>query len=108
MTLNEYQTATESTVAYPPGLTYPTIGLLGEAGELANQVKKVIRDDGGVLTPARRAKIVDELGDVLWYIAAVAREMKTPLSFVADANLRKLAKRKKQGTLQGDNRDAQG
>lgn len=82
------------------GLAYTTLGLAGEAGEIANKVKKVIRD--GRSTDG----IADELGDVLWYLAAVANELGADLGDIADANLAKLASRAKRGKLggSGDNR----
>ena len=77
MNLNEYQQAARETAIYPTdiGLAYTTLGLAGEAGELANKVKKVYRDDAGILTTEARWKLADELGDVLWYVAAVASEI---------------------------------
>jgi NTP pyrophosphatase (non-canonical NTP hydrolase) len=78
--------------------------LAGEAGEVANQVKKILRDNAGELTAERRAKIVDELGDVLWYAAALASDIGISLEEVAALNLAKLAKRFEAGTIQGDQR----
>jgi len=72
---------------------YPTLGLAGEAGEVANIVKKIQRDHDGVLTDETRAKLKDELGDVLWYISACADELGLTLDEIADFNIQKLAKR---------------
>ena len=82
------------------GLAYTTLGLAGEAGEIANKVKKVIRD--GRSTDG----ISDELGDVLWYLAAVANELGADLGDIANNNLKKLADRQARNVLggSGDNR----
>lgn len=87
-------------------LSYAVLGLAGEAGELSNKMKKVFRDDGSTLTQERREQLAAELGDVLWYVAAVANEMGYSLSVIAEANLMKLGGRKVAGTLggQGDYR----
>jgi NTP pyrophosphatase (non-canonical NTP hydrolase) len=79
---------------------YAGLGL-GEAGEIQGKLKKVLRDSGGVITDEVRAKIAGELGDSLWYHAALAKEFGLKLSDVASANLEKLADRKERGTLQG-------
>ena len=81
---NDYQEGTRSTAIYPGsgtklGLLYAILGLGGEAGEVSEHGKKSIRDDGGKITADRRDKIVKELGDVLWYCAAVAQEAKLTL-----------------------------
>lgn len=86
-------------------LTYPTLGLVGEAGEVANKVKKVFRDDDGKFTEKRRDDIVNELGDILWYIAALADDMGVPLDVIARQNIEKLLKRDQEGTLQGEGDD---
>jgi NTP pyrophosphatase (non-canonical NTP hydrolase) len=109
MTIKQYADSASFTSEYPgryetPGLMYATLGLAGEAGELANQAKKVLRDDGQKLSGERRSKMIDELGDVLWYCAAVADELGVSLSYVAGVNLMKLANRQKAGTIKGDAR----
>src|SRR5690625_1273729 len=83
MTLDEYQQQALKTASYPnvgSNLTYPTLGLAGEVGEIANRAKKIMRDDGGELTPERRESLLAEAGDCLWYCAVAAHELKTPLS----------------------------
>ena len=74
-------------------LEYPTLGLAGEAGEVANIVKKIQRDNDGILTDEVRGKLKDELGDVLWYISACADELGVTLQEIAEYNVNKLAKR---------------
>lgn len=81
---------------------YTTMGLAGEAGEVANQVKKVFRDDDHVMYRDRREAVKKELGGVLWYIAALACECDIPLDDIAEANLDQLQQRAKKGTLHGD------
>lgn len=106
---NEYQKKCKKTAVYPglgKNFTYPTIGLMGEAGEVANKVKKLIRDDKGKITPVRREEIKAEIGDMMWYIAQLSTELDLKLSDVVKYNLEKLAMRQKKNTLHGsgDNR----
>ena len=104
MELSEYQTLSRRTATYPRAgedMTYPALGLCGEAGEVAEKVKKTIRDDGGVLSDERRAALARELGDVLWYAAQLATEAGLDLDTLAAANLDKLLSRQSRGVLQG-------
>jgi NTP pyrophosphatase (non-canonical NTP hydrolase) len=96
MNFEAYQTEASKTAHYPrrlANLEYPTLGLTGEAGEVANVVKKIQRDHGGVITDDIRGKLKDELGDVLWYISACADELGLRLAEIAEYNVDKLAKR---------------
>ncbi|MBK6724387.1 MAG: nucleoside triphosphate pyrophosphohydrolase family protein [Acidobacteria bacterium] len=96
MNFEEYQSEASQTALYPrrmSNLEYPTLGLAGEAGEVANIVKKIQRDHDGVITDETRLKLKDELGDVLWYISACADELGLTLAEVAAYNVDKLAKR---------------
>jgi NTP pyrophosphatase (non-canonical NTP hydrolase) len=105
MDLSDYQRRAVETAIYPHGganLTYPALGLCGEAGEVAEVVKRVQRDDGGQLTAARRTALSRELGDVLWYAAALATEAGLDLAEIAQANLAKLADRNRAGVLRGE------
>lgn len=74
MKLSDYANAIADLAVYPDdvALRYCGLGLVGEAGEVANQVKKIWRDDGGVLTPSRTGKLQAEMGDVIWYAARFA------------------------------------
>lgn len=104
MELNEYQKMASKTAIYPEEheLTYAALGLAGEAGEVANKVKKLIRDGIDPDTyDAKRAEIADEVGDVLWYIAALCKDLRVDLEDVARGNLHKLADRQRRGKLQG-------
>ncbi len=96
MNFEEYQSEARKTALYPrrlENLEYPTLGLAGEAGEVANIVKKIQRDHDGILKDEIRAKLKDELGDVLWYISACADELDLTLTEIAEFNVEKLAKR---------------
>jgi len=104
MEFSEYEEQATLTAIYPhQGVLpiYPVLGLVGEAGEVAEKVKKLIRDKGSVLTEPDRELLILELGDVLWYLSAVSRDIGSSLNEVADANIRKLRQRKLAGTLQG-------
>ena len=109
MRLDEYQKQSRVTARYPNAgrnFIYPTLGLVGEAGEVAEKIKKVLRDDGGVVTDKKKEGIVKELGDVLWYIAQIATELNLSLEDIALQNLKKLRSRAERGVLggSGDNR----
>jgi NTP pyrophosphatase (non-canonical NTP hydrolase) len=84
------------------GLMYVGLGLAGEAGEVANQIKKIPRDDGGFVTEARRTKIFSELGDIIWYWLRVCDELNFDPNAVIRANQAKLGLRAANGTIQGD------
>ena len=104
MNFDEYQQNSRKTALdLGPGLAliYPTLGLASEAGEVADKVKKMLRDEAGVLSDERRAKIGDELGDVLWYVAAVAHALNLSLEAIAQANLAKLKSRQKRDQIHG-------
>jgi len=104
LNLSEYQTAAIKTAIYPKAIKvlYPTLGLTGEAGEVSNKVKKIFRDDNGIITSERKAAVASELGDVLWYLAALANDLELSLEDIARENLDILASRQKRGTIKGD------
>lgn len=108
MTLNDYQAAAIVTAQYPENMKvlYPILGLCGEAGEVAEKVKKVYRDKGGVFTPEAKEELKKEIGDVLWYISTISRDLGFTLEEVAQANIEKLTSRKQRGVIHGngDNR----
>lgn len=89
-----------------PGFLEKVLGLVGEAGEAADKVKKIIRDKGGYASEEDKVEIIKELGDVMWYVANVARYIGVSLSDVAEGNIKKLSSRKKRNKLhgEGDNR----
>jgi NTP pyrophosphatase (non-canonical NTP hydrolase) len=108
MDLSDYQARSRATAVYPDAgdnLLYPTLGLCGEAGEVAEKVKKMIRDDDGVLSDERREALSKELGDVLWYVAQVSTEAGLDLDAIAAANIEKLLARQRRNVLSGSGDD---
>lgn len=109
MTFEEYQKESRKTAVYPnagKNFIYPTLGLSGESGEVAEKIKKVLRDKGGIIDDATRQEIAKELGDVLWYVAQIGSELGLSLENIASENIKKLFSRKDRGVLKGsgDNR----
>ena len=109
MTFEEYQKQSRRTAIYPNkdnNFVYPTLGLSGEAGEVAEKIKKVLRDKGGVIDEVTREEIKKELGDVLWYVAQMASELGLSLDEIAESNIKKLLSRLERGVISGngDNR----
>jgi NTP pyrophosphatase (non-canonical NTP hydrolase) len=99
----DYQRFSRRTAEYPreAWLSYPALGLAGEAGEVAEHAKKAIRDDHGEITEERRAQLARELGDVLWYVSQLASELGLDLDVIARENLEKLFSRQSRGVLSG-------
>lgn len=110
MTFDEYQKESRKTALYAkkdiPNYVYPVLGLAGEAGEVADKIKKIIRDDNGEISDEKREEIKKELGDVLWYIAQLCTEFGFDMSDAAKTNLDKLFSRLDRGVIggSGDNR----
>lgn len=105
MDLNEYQKLAKRTAVCPligHKVVYPALGLAGEAGEVVNKIKKIFRDDNGVLTDSRKKEIFKELGDILWYVAQVSTELDISLDEVAVANIEMLKSRQERDKLKGD------
>ena len=108
MELNHYQREARETALYPDvgsNAIYPTLGLVGEAGEVADKVKKILRDKKGLFDEKSKDEIKFELGDVLWYISQIASELEYELDDVANSNLQKLKSRKVRGKIQGSGDD---
>ena len=105
ITATKYQSLACQTAIFPKdrAIEYLTVGLTGEAGEIANKAKKLIRDGD---TPDKRAEMTKELGDVCWYLAVLAEELGMNLGKIMEDNVEKLADRKARGALRGsgDNR----
>ena len=101
--LDMYQQVAKTTAIYPreQAIIYPTLGLTGEAGEVANKVKKIIRDGSNKNDDNLVSEIKSEIGDCLWYIAVLASDFNIKLSDIASTNLEKLANRKQNNTIQG-------
>ena len=107
---DQYQKLAARTADYPgrddnEPACYPFLGLPGEAGEVADHAKKIIRDDNGELTGDRKRQLIKELGDVLWYIAAICDEIGVDMAGVAQLNLDKLEDRERRGVIQGEGGD---
>jgi len=108
MDFNEYQKKSRKTAIYPnvgKNYIYPTLGLSGEAGEVAEKIKKVIRDKKGKIDGETREAIKKELGDVLWYISQMASELNLSLDDIAESNIDKLFSRMKRNKLKGSGDD---
>ncbi len=108
LTLNEYQQIALETAVYPKeyNIVYPALGMAGEAGEVADKVKKVIRDNNADFTSKKCEEIALEIGDVMWYCAVLADRIGYRLDTIAGMNNRKLYSRQLRGKLggSGDNR----
>lgn len=109
MDFDEYQKQSRETAIYPnlgKNFVYPVLGLVGESGEVAEKIKKVLRDKNGKIGAQEKTEIGKELGNVLWYLAQVAAELDLSLENVAQTNLAKLASRQTRDKLHdsGDNR----
>lgn len=108
MTLNEYQEKAMTTAQYAEkwAIIYPALKLSGEAGEVSEKVGKVLRDKDGIFTEEIKLELAKELGDVMWYIAALAKAFGYSLEEIAEMNIAKLASRKERNVISGngDNR----
>ena len=108
MNFAEYQKEALKTAVYPNrrnNIIYPVLGLNGEAGEIAEKVKKVLRDKNGIIDDETGAAIKKELGDVLWYVAALCDELGLDMDDVAVSNIRKLKDRQVRDVLHGSGDD---
>ncbi len=109
LTFKDYSEEAIKTAVYPKdglqSLCYLVLGLCGESGEVAEKLKKIIRNDEK-LTDEKRIELMKELGDVLWYITMLSKELGYDLHNVAKANILKLSDRKDRGVIKGngDNR----
>lgn len=109
MNFDEYQKKAAETAIFPKikeRFVYPTLGLVGETGEFVEKIKKIFRDKNGKISKTDKEEIVKELGDVLWYLSQVAKELDISFEEIAQKNIKKLASRKIRGKLHGsgDNR----
>lgn len=108
MKLKEFEQLVNDTSIYPnkgDNLNYTIHGLTGEAGEVSNKYKKVLRDDGGVLTEQTRMALANELGDVLWYVVACVYELGLTTEDLAKLCADKLIGRRERNTLNGSGDD---
>ncbi|CAN5717476.1 nucleoside triphosphate pyrophosphohydrolase family protein [soil metagenome] len=107
MTFNDYQQkALETASDKQNELFHRILGLVGETGEIAEKMKKIVRDHDSDFSRLDKADMTKELGDVLWYVATLADYLDIKLDDIAEVNVAKLAERKSRGTLagSGDNR----
>ena len=109
MNLNDYQTAALRTAAprdKKNEFLHLVLGLVGESGEIAEKIKKIVRDHDSDLSKVDVEDLKKELGDVMWYVAVLADYFDIPLDEVGETNIAKLASRKERGVLggSGDNR----
>lgn len=109
MNFEEYQKESRKTALYPNkdnNFIYPVLGLCGESGEIAEKIKKVIRDESGIVSEPKREEIKKELGDVLWYISQIATELGLSLDGIAKLNIENLQSRMERNKISGsgDNR----
>ena len=119
MNLEEYQKFCRTTDLFPLGewlkikhfnglnelIAYRTLCLCGEVGELANKVKKIRRDSPHFLTPKTRQSMIDELGDMMWYISILCDLLDVSLEYVLKCNAEKLSQRKEQDKIRGEGDD---
>lgn len=111
MDFNEYQekasvTATFTGKQEEHQLMYLALGVCGESGEIAEKIKKIIRNDEGVVSDEKRESIRSEIGDVLWYLSQLSRVLHIPFEDAAQDNIRKIMDRKARGVVKstGDTR----
>ena len=108
MDFDKYQKEARKTAIYPnkdKNFIYPTLGLVGESGEVAEKIKKVLRDNNGNFDYESKTAIKKELGDVLWYLANLCNELDFTLNEVAEENLEKLNNRLFRGKISGSGDD---
>ena len=108
MDFDNYQIEARKTAIYPDkdkNFIYPTLGLVGESGEVAEKIKKILRDKNGNFDYESKTAIKKELGDVLWYLANLCNELDFTLNEVAEENLEKLNNRLFRGKISGSGDD---
>lgn len=107
MKMNDYQKeALKTAIVKDNNILYTVLGISGEAGEVSEKMKKIIRDQDGVMTKENKKELAKEIGDVLWYLAVFADEIGYKLETIGRLNIKKLKDRKKRGVIHGagDNR----
>ena len=98
----KYDLSKETSDLKATGFIEKILGLVGEAGETADKIKKIIRDKNGVMSDDDKSLVAKELGDTLWYIASISRYLGVPLSEVASGNIKKLESRQQRNVLHGE------
>ena len=105
MNFNDYQKEAHAFAVYPqdvPKTLYLQNAISEELGEMAGQIKRVYRQDGGQLTESRKESIKREMGDMLWYMAEQCTNLGLTLQDVAETNISKLSDRKNRNVIIGD------
>ncbi len=105
MTFNDYQKESNKTAIYPDkgnNFVYPVLGMMGEAGEVAEKIKKVWRDKNNIVSDDDKNEIKKEMGDVLWYLSQLATELGIDFDDVANTNILKINSRLERHKLNGD------
>lgn len=105
MNFQEYQEQSRKTAVYPnvgDNFVYPILGIAGESGEVAEKIKKILREKNGVVDEDSKQEIAKELGDLLWYMSQLASELGISLDDVAQKNIAKTQSRMERGVLLGD------
>ena len=108
MDFDNYQIEARKTAIYPnkdDNFIYPTLGLVGESGEVAEKIKKILRDKNGIFDYESKMSLKKELGDVLWYLSNLCDEFDFSLNDVAEENLNKLNSRISRGKISGSGDD---
>ena len=108
MDFDNYQKEARRTAIYPNkdnNFVYPTLGLVGESGEVAEKIKKILRDKNGTFDYESKLALKKELGDVLWYLSNLCEELNFSLNDVAKENLEKLNLRLSRGKISGSGDD---
>jgi NTP pyrophosphatase (non-canonical NTP hydrolase) len=104
MTFEEYQNKAKQTAIYPEqgnNFVYIALGLAGEGGEIADKVKKILRDKNGAMDEESKKEMCYELGDILWYVSQMGIELGLSLEEIAEKNLEKIFSRKERGAIGG-------
>lgn len=109
MNFNEYQkralTTASTTDDEFKDIMHWVLGITGESGEIAEKIKKIIRDKNSVISESDKAELSSEIGDVLWYLAVLANQLGIPFEAIAQSNLEKLKSRKNRGVISGSGDD---
>ncbi len=108
MDFDEYQEEALKTAVYPDkgnNYIYPTLGLAGEAGEVSEKIKKIIRDKKGVIGEEDKLALKKEIGDILWYVATLSKELGLSMNEIAAMNIEKLRSRQERKMLHGKGDD---
>lgn len=110
--ISEYSEFTDTTAQYKDAglgtynaLSYVVLGLVGEAGEIANKTKKISRDDNQFITDIKREDIKKELGDVFWYWIRACKELNLDPHEVIKYNQKKLQTRLDENKIKGSGDD---